>query len=67
MVEINDNVFIRGVEGVLKGVGDICYINGEVISGCNGNGKAESRYINNWGVVLVKIDTFDLWYPIGIM
>ena len=36
-----------------------------MISGLNGYGTVEGMGRNNWGGVLVKIDTFDLRSPIG--
>ena len=44
---VDNNAFRKLVQGVLYGVGYIFNTNYEVVSGCNGNNKVESRVIKD--------------------
>ena len=62
---VNDIKFSRGLEGILKGVGDICDTNGEVTRVWNGKNKTEGRGRKNHGGILSNIYTFVLGAPLS--
>ena len=55
---VDDIAFFIDLEGILKGIGDICNTNYEALSGCKRNDNAEDRGIKYQGERLVKIYTF---------
>ena len=60
-----DLIFIIGLGGIFKGIGDIFNTNGEAVSSCNANKYSDGKVRKYWGGILTKIDTFDLWDLIG--
>ena len=50
---VDDITLSRGLESILKGIGNICDTNGEVRSGSNGNKEAEGVGIKGRGGKLV--------------
>ena len=57
---VYDIMLSRGLEDILKGIGEIYNTNDDVVSAPNINNKAEGRGSKYQGETLVRINTFDL-------
>ena len=59
---------LRGnLEGILEGIGDIHYTNGEVVCGSNGKNHPQCGCCQYWRGGLVKVNGFHLRSTIGKM